>query len=104
MVFSNTVYDKLKWIGRYLLPGLTTLWLAVSKAWGLPYTTEIGATLGALTVFLNTILGVSNHNYDGEGEIIVNDDGTISNFKIQNGRTVQDLVEQKNVTIKVNKG
>ena len=37
---SNTTYDILKWIAQILLPALGTLYFALSKIWGLPYSTE----------------------------------------------------------------
>ena len=40
---------------------------------------------------------------EGEGEILIDSNGTVSDFKIQNGRTLQELVDQPNVTVKVNR-
>lgn len=102
MKFDNATYDCLKWIANYLLPGITTLWLALGKIWNLPFTTEIGATMAAIDVFMHTVLGISKSNYEGEGEIVLDSNGSVSDFKIQNGRTIQELVDQKSVTVKVN--
>lgn len=64
MVFSNVVYDRLKWIAQYLLPGLGTLYFALSKTWGLPYGEEIVGTISAVDIFLGGLLGISKANYD----------------------------------------
>ena len=64
MVFSNVVYDRLKWIAQYLLPGLGTLYFALSKTWGLPYGEEIVGTISAIDIFLGGLLGISKANYD----------------------------------------
>ena len=72
MKLNNKVYDVLKWIAMYLLPGLATLWLTLGKVWSLPYTTEIGATISAVDVFLAFILGLSKKNYQGDGTMVVN--------------------------------
>ena len=66
MKFSNETYDILKKIALYFLPALETLWLALGKIWGFPYTTEIGATIAAIDAFLGACLGISSKNYYNE--------------------------------------
>lgn len=63
MKLSNETYDLLKKIALYILPALATLWLTLGKIWGLPYTTEIGATITAIDVFIGACLGISSKNY-----------------------------------------
>jgi len=63
MKLSNSAYDILKKIALIVLPALATLWLTLGKVWGLPYTTEIGATITAVAVFLGACLEVSSKNY-----------------------------------------
>ena len=67
---SNKMYDILKWIAQYLLPGLGTLYFALAGIWGLPYGEEIVGTITAIDTFLGVILGISNAQYkkrvDGE--------------------------------------
>jgi hypothetical protein len=63
MKFSNHAYDILKKVALIILPALATLWLSLGKIWGLPYTTEIGATITAIAVFLGACLEVSSKNY-----------------------------------------
>ena len=72
---SNKVYDILKWVTMVGLPALTTLWLTLASIWGFPYAEPIGATMGAVTVFLGAILGISSIKYaatkkveDGEAD------------------------------------
>lgn len=63
MRMSNNVYDILKKVALIILPALATLWLTLGKIWGLPYTTEIGATITAVAVFLGACLEISSKNY-----------------------------------------
>lgn len=63
---SNRMYDILKWIAQYLLPGLGTLYFALAKIWGLPYGVEIVGTISALDAFLGGLLGISSANYYSE--------------------------------------
>lgn len=66
MKLSNETYDLLKKVALYYLPALATLWLTIGKIWGIPYTTEIGATLTAIDVFIGACLGISSKNYYNE--------------------------------------
>ncbi len=61
---SNKTYDILKWIALTALPAVEVLWLALGKIWGFPYVVEIGATIAAVDVFLGTLLGVNNIQYN----------------------------------------
>lgn len=64
MVFSNKVYDALKWIAQYVLPGLATLYFAVANLWGLPHAGEVVGTITAIDTFLGVILGISASKYN----------------------------------------
>lgn len=66
MKLSNETYDLLKKVALYFLPALATLWLTIGKIWGIPYTTEIGATITAIDVFIGACLGISSKNYYNE--------------------------------------
>jgi hypothetical protein len=63
MTISDKLYDILKWVSQLLLPGIATLYFAVSKIWGLPYGEEVVGTIAAVATFLGVFLGVSTANY-----------------------------------------
>lgn len=63
MKMSNKVYDALKWIAQYLIPGLGTLYFTLAGIWGLPFGEEIVGTLTAIDTFLGILLGISSANY-----------------------------------------
>lgn len=65
-MFTNKVYDVLKWIAQYLLPGLGTLYFAIASIWGLPYGEEIVGTITAVDAFLGVLLGISTVQYNKE--------------------------------------
>lgn len=69
MKLSNKVYDILKYIVTIGLPAVTTLWLTLASIWGFPYAEAIGATLGAVTVFLGALLGISSAKYKALNEV-----------------------------------
>ena len=60
---DTKVYDFFKYLGRYVLPALATLYIALADLWGLPFKTEISGTLMAVDTFLNVVLGISNENF-----------------------------------------
>lgn len=68
MKLSNKVYDILKYIVTIVLPALTTLWLTIASIWHIPYGEPIGATMGAITVFLGALIGISSKNYNSSSE------------------------------------
>ena len=72
MVFSNAVYDKLKWIALILLPAMATLYVAVAKYWNLPYPEAISGTIMAIDAFLGAILQISSKNYNNDQKVLEN--------------------------------
>ena len=66
---SNKTYDILKNIALIVLPALATLWLTISKIWGLPYGEEIAATITAVDVFLGALLKISSSIYADKQEL-----------------------------------
>lgn len=67
MVIENKkLYDFLKWLSRYCLPAICVFWTAIAEIYNLPLKTEITATVSALVVLMNTLLGISNENFRGK--------------------------------------
>lgn len=62
-MLKNRTYDILKWVALIALPALQVFWLTIGKVWNIDYTVEIGATIGAVALFLGALLGVSTDNY-----------------------------------------
>lgn len=102
MVFSNKVYDTLKWIALVLLPPLAALYLALAKYWNLPYPEAVSGTIMAIDTFLGAILQVSTKNYKGDGEMIVNEtDPEKDVYTLQLNGAIEDLSGKETVTFKV---
>lgn len=70
---NNQIYDILKGVALIIVPALATFVNAVGIVWGIPYTTEVTATITAFGVFLGAALGVSSANYTPEthGNLVV---------------------------------
>jgi hypothetical protein len=67
MIFSNKVYDILKYVALVFLPALGTLYFALASIWGWPYGEQIEGTIIALDTFLGALLQISKSKYDKEG-------------------------------------
>lgn len=63
MKLNNTLYDILSWFGKLVLPSLAVLYGTLADTWGLPYSSQISATIMAIDVFLNALLGISSSSY-----------------------------------------
>ena len=69
MKFSNETYDILKEIALTVLPAIAFLYATVGKIWGLPYVSEIPATIMAIDTFLGACLHISNAEYKKDGDV-----------------------------------
>lgn len=77
MKLSNNVYDFLKWLAIYFIPGLTTFIGIVGIAVNWQYTAVATTVCGACGSFLATCIGMSvkayeeakKEQYDGNGGI-----------------------------------
>ena len=65
---SNKVYDVLKEIALTILPALAVLYATLGKIWGLPYVSELPATIMAVDTFLGVCLHISNSEYKKDGD------------------------------------
>lgn len=66
-MFSNKVYDVLKWICTVFLPALITLYGVIANACDITHTETVLTIAVAFNTFLGTILGISNINYKARG-------------------------------------
>ncbi len=69
-MLTNKTYDILKWIAQILLPAVGTLYFALAKIWGFPFSEEIVGTITAIDAFLGVLLGISKAQYDKVNEVI----------------------------------
>lgn len=60
MRLPDKVYDVLKWVCLICLPAIAVLYTCLAKIWGLPYESEIPATINAIAVFIGTLIGISH--------------------------------------------
>lgn len=107
IINNNSLYDKLKFIAQVVLPGLATLYFALSQVWGLSYGPEVVATITALNTFLGVVLGISNRQYNSgdsrfDGTIDVIDVDDTKRFMLNLDADPYDLHNKQEVLFKVN--
>lgn len=103
-MFSNKTYDILKLVAQIILPGLGTLYFALSQIWGLPYGEEIVGTITAIDTFLGGLLGYSSSKYEGDGVMIVDDtDADKTVYRMELNSNVEDLADKESVIFSVKK-
>lgn len=63
-IFSNRVFDVLKWVAIICLPALSAFISVIGKIWGFPdLALMISQTITAVAVLLGALLGVSALQY-----------------------------------------
>ena len=62
MILQNKTYDVLKFIALLIMP-LADLIAALANIWGLPYGSQIVATLVAIHAFLSAFVKLSSDKY-----------------------------------------
>jgi hypothetical protein len=65
-MLSNKLYDVLKFIAQIILPGLATLYMALSKIWGFPFGEAVVGTITAVVAFLGLVLRISTVEYNAK--------------------------------------
>lgn len=107
MLLGNKVYDILKWVALYLLPGTATLYFTIASIWGLPYTEEVVGTIAAVTIFLGVLLGISTNTYiksgaDTDGILQIDSSNAEKDiYRLQLNSDLEKLAEKAKVTFKV---
>ena len=66
MKLKNETYDLLKWIVQVFLPAFITFAGVVGQTMSWANTDTFMTLVGAFTLFLGTLLGVSNSKYKKE--------------------------------------
>ena len=60
MKLPDRAYNFLKWTCLIALPALAVFYAVIAKIWGLPYESEIPATINAVAVLRGALIGVSH--------------------------------------------
>lgn len=67
-LFSNKVYDWLKFLALVILPALAVFYISIAPLWGLPKQEEVAGTLMAIDLLLGAVLGIANRQYQEQDQ------------------------------------
>lgn len=74
-LFTDKLYNKLKFLALVLLPALGTLYFGLAGIWGLPHAEKVIGTIAVIDTFLGVVLHLSTNQYYKNGS---NFDGTLN--------------------------
>lgn len=110
-LFTNSLYDHLKFTAQILLPALAALYFGLSQIWHLAYPTEVVGTITLIDTFLGVILQLSTNkyyqtgaNFDGEVNVTPEDGG--NKVQIAFNEAPEDIVDvpgKHSMELKINK-
>lgn len=63
-MFSNKVYNVLKWVALVALDAIGVFYKTIAAIWSLPIGDEVLATCAAFSIFLGALIGISSANYN----------------------------------------
>lgn len=63
-LFSNALYDALKYVALVVLPAFAVLYAALAGVLGLPAALQVVGAITAIDTFLGVILGLSTKQYN----------------------------------------
>lgn len=107
-LFSNNVYDKLKFLAQVLLPALGTLYFGVAGIWGLPHAQDVVGTIVVVDTFLGIVLGLSTQQYKNDdsrfdGHISVESDEEAGETRMNVSLDPAAIAGKDEVLVKVQK-
>lgn len=89
---SDSMYTKLEYLARVVLPALATLYLALATLWTFPYGPQVVGTIVAVDTFLGVFIGFAQKSYDASDAAY---NGTIVVTKTPDGTALSSLVLDK---------
>lgn len=104
---SNRTYDAFKWLVQIFLPAFSALYFGLAQIWGLPNAEGVVGTIAIVTIFLGTLLKISNNSYNNsdakyDGSLVVDtsdDEKDVYSFEVN--VPFEELKDKKELTIKV---
>lgn len=109
MQMTNKMYDTLKWVAQYALPGVATAYFALAQIWGLPCADQVVGSITAIDTLLGVLLGVSTSQYKksenfGDGTLMIDTSNPEKDvYRMVLNQAVEAIKDKATVTFKVDK-
>lgn len=98
-LFTNSLYDKLKYFALVILPFIGALYFGLGQIWGFPHMEKVLGSIAVLDAAIGVLLKKSTDRYyqngnNFDGEVIVQpDDGGVK-ATIASDKTLEDIVDE----------
>lgn len=106
-LLANNVYDMIKYAVQVGLPAIGALYFGLSQIWGFPYGEEVVGSVAVITLFLGTLIKVSNRSYETSGAgydgrlTLDTSDGSKDVYSIELNEPFEELHNKTSLNIKV---
>lgn len=67
-IFSDRVFNALKWLAMVALPALAIFIRGFFPIWGIPYAEQISESIVCINALLGTLLGISTIAYNKQNK------------------------------------
>lgn len=99
VLFTNSLYNKLKFVALVFLPALATLCLTIGGIWDIEYTGQVVGSITAVDTFLGVVLKISTKKYykkgtNFDGEVIVTPEDGGNKVTMAFNGPPEDLVDE----------
>lgn len=97
-LFTNGLYDKLKYFSLVILPAIGALYFGLGQIWGFPEIEKVVGSIAVLDTFIGVLLKKSTDKYyesgaNFDGEAIVQPDDGGTKVTLAADRTLEDIVD-----------
>lgn len=99
VLFTNRLYNKLKFVALILLPALAVLCLSLDSIWHIGYTKQIVGSITVVNTFLGVVLKISTTQYykkgaNFDGDVLVTPEDGGNKVTMAFNGPPEDLVDQ----------
>lgn len=97
-LFTNALYDKLKYISLVLLPAVGALYFGLGQIWGFPEIEKVVGSIAIIDTFIGVLLDKSTKKYyqtgaNFDGEVIVQPEDGGHKVTLSADRPLEDIVD-----------
>lgn len=103
-MISDSSYDFLNALVRYILPAFGTLYVTISAIWGLPYSDQVAGTTLALATFFGLVIGLARRSWvePADGTVLIDEANPERNsFGFDDGRLLEDFANKDVIRLRV---
>jgi hypothetical protein len=104
-IFSDKMYNRLKWLVQVAIPAFAALYFGIASIWGLPNAEAVVGTAAIIATFLGALIGISARQYvkadlaDGQIVVVPTEEGQTLSLQLE--KTPEELATMPRVSFRV---